>query len=278
MKVAPLPPTEDARLRALRQTGVLDTEPEESFDYLTAMAAEICGTPIALITLVDVDRQWFKSSVGVEIAETPRDVSFCAHTILQSDLLVVGDALKDDRFADNPLVTADPRIRFYAGSPLVTHDGHAIGTFCVIDTVPRRLSEQQATALRALSRHAAAVLGLRRTRELLREHAEQWERSAGDPAARSAALERLDEDLTSMIRDRERAEATLRRLQPELRVLGLDLRGSAGLEDLLESIVGHAEQLCAALPLDHPRRPHADSIVHAARRARALLASAARED
>lgn len=164
---APADHQEKKRLNVLWQYEVLDTVPEEIFDDLTELAARICEAPIALISLVDEKRQWFKSRVGVSVSETSRDISFCAHAIRQPDLFIVPDATKDERFANNPLVVSDPKVRFYAGAPLVTADGYALGTLCVIDKVPRELREDQKQALRILARHVVSQLELRRrTREL----------------------------------------------------------------------------------------------------------------
>ena len=128
---------EAGRLEALRQYHLLDTPPDQALDDLTALAAQICEAPISLISLVDDHREWFKSKVGWSIGETPRELSFCAHVITQPDLFIVPDAAEDERFADNPFVTGDPHIRFYAGAPLVAPQGEALGTLCVIDRVPR---------------------------------------------------------------------------------------------------------------------------------------------
>lgn len=161
---APLPAAESQRLAALRRFDVLDTPPEISFDDLTLLASQICQTPIALVSLIDADRQWFKSRVGLDAQETPRDLAFCAHALLQPDALTeVPDALLDPRFFDNSLVTEDPKIRFYAGAPLVVSDGHALGTLCVIDRIPRTLSEPQRQALQALGRHVVWLIEARQT-------------------------------------------------------------------------------------------------------------------
>jgi PAS domain S-box-containing protein len=167
---APLPANEEARLDALRDLEILDTAPEPEFDDLALIASQICGTPISLISLVDRDRQWFKSKIGIEARETSRDVAFCSHAIRQRELFVVSDAMDDPRFSTNPLVTADPKIRFYAGAPLRTSDGHAVGTLCVLDRTPRKLTGEQENALRALARQVEAQLELRR--RLLHERKE----------------------------------------------------------------------------------------------------------
>ena len=153
---------EAARLAALQRYRILDTEPERQFDDLTMLASQICGAPIALITLLDTDRQWFKSRVGITATETPRSVAVCDHAIRQAEVFIVEDALQDVRFAANPFVIGPAGIRFYAGAPLITEDGHALGTICVMDHVPRHLSAEQREALEALRRQVLAQLELRR--------------------------------------------------------------------------------------------------------------------
>lgn len=150
MKTAPIPSDDEARLQALRELLVLDTPPEERFDRVVRFAAEEFEVPIALISLLDRDRQWFKSSLGLNVCETARDISFCGHAILSPEPLVVEDALQDERFFDNPFVTDDPHIRFYAGSPLILPSGHSVGTLCLIDDKPRKLDRMDLAILNSL--------------------------------------------------------------------------------------------------------------------------------
>jgi anti-sigma regulatory factor (Ser/Thr protein kinase) len=193
---------ERARLAALRRYRILDTDPEEAFDDLTLLASHICGTPMALITLIDENRQWFKSERGLGIRETERSVAFCTHAITESSILEVPDTREDERFRNNPFVTGQPHIRFYAGAPLVTPDGHALGTLCVVDTQPRRLSPEQLRALDALRHQAQAQLELRRSldelRQALAERDKAQEEQGALIAGLRASLEKVDK-LTALM-------------------------------------------------------------------------------
>ncbi|MBC7608381.1 MAG: PAS domain S-box protein [Polaromonas sp.] len=177
MKLSPIPTNDSERLAALYHYDILDTEAEAEFDDFTRLAAQICGVPMALISLVDRDRQWFKSRFGFDATEGARDVSFCGHAIFGQNVFEISDATRDERFIDNPLVTGDPNIRFYAGAPLLTRNGSAIGTLCVFDLQPRALTGEQIQALEALSRQVVRQLDLRllvrREKEQNRELARQ---------------------------------------------------------------------------------------------------------
>jgi PAS domain S-box-containing protein len=169
MLKAALPANESERLQALRGYEILDTAPAEEFDDIVLLASRICGTPIAMISLVDENRQWFKSKIGTEVIETSRDIAFCAHGILQADVFVVEDATQDERFADNPLVTGESGVRFYAGARLLAKGGEALGMLCVNDRIPREITEEQKQSLQALSRQVVAQLELRRNVRDLRQ-------------------------------------------------------------------------------------------------------------
>jgi hypothetical protein len=188
--------SEAARVAALNRYAILDSEPEQSFDDLVTLAAHICKTPIAMLSLVDDHRQWFKSKFGVEVRETPRDVSICAHTIQQHDLFVVPDTLQDARFRENPLVTGDPHIRFYAGAPLINDDGYALGTLCVLDREPRELNPEQKEAINALGRLALRQMELRLNLQLLKDALNDRSR---EEHAREMELKRLEEKLVRVL-------------------------------------------------------------------------------
>lgn len=187
-----------ARVAALQKYAILDSEPEQAFDDLVLLASFICNTPIAMISLVDGDRQWFKSKVGVSVSETPREIAFCNSAIRQPDVFVVPDTLSDERFRNNPLVLSEPKIRFYAGAPLINEEGYALGTICVVDRAPREFSLGQQAALKALSRLVLAQMEFRRNLMLLKE----------------ALTDRTKEE-------HERQQEILKLQQTLLRVLGL---------------------------------------------------------
>jgi signal transduction histidine kinase len=240
---APLPANETDRLSALYALDVLDSAPERDFDDIVALASSVCGVPMSLVSLVDMDRQWFKARVGTDLTETNRDMSFCAHAILCKDLLVVPDAKEDARFADNPLVTVDGGIRFYAGAPLVTTDGFALGALCGVDSQPRRLDVEQLQALRALARQVTSQLELRRYAVAL-----------ANTTARLQELERRKDDLAALVGGE--LKAPLRLMDSYLEGLGrtghhdremADLVGRAsaahvrGMRDLLDHLLQMAD-------------------------------------
>ena len=192
------------RLNTLHGYGILDTHPEDRFDDLTRLAASICGTPICLISLVDEDRQWFKSKIGLEACETPREQAFCAHAIMSPELFVVQDASQDPRFTSNPLVLGEPHIRFYAGAPLTAPNGHHLGALCVIDRVPRQLSSEQMEALRILSRQimAQVILG----------------KNLQDLKTALKTRDDLEQDMQDLILDLQEAKSKIQTLQTLLPV------------------------------------------------------------
>lgn len=240
MQIASLPDNESKRLAALARYDILDSTPEEEFDDITRLASYICNTPIATMTLVDATRQWFKSRVGLDAPETPREIAFCAHTILSTDTMVVRDALEDERFADNPLVTANPHIRFYAGVPLITPDGHALGSLCAIDRVPRNLSNAQLDALQVLARQVVQAMELRQSHRQLNQLSKKlahvndgkdrlFSMIAHDLKSPVGGVLGLLEVMAEDLKDMEMAE-----IQRYLNMLSSSTRGTF---DLLESLL-----------------------------------------
>jgi len=193
---AAAPSQEAARVAALDRYAILDTEPEQGFDDLVVLASYVCKTPIAMLSLVDDRRQWFKSRVGVQVRETPKDTSFCAHAIQQEDLFVVPDTLKDPRFKENPMVLGEPHIRFYTGAPLINEEGFALGTLCVIDRQPRELDSEQKEALWALSRLALGQMELRQNLRLLKQALND---RSQEEHAREQEIKRLEEKLVRVL-------------------------------------------------------------------------------
>jgi len=240
---ARLPENEIDRLSALYALNVLDSPLERDFDDIVGLAATVCGVPMSMVSLVDADREWFKARIGTDLTEKPRDLSFCTHAILGKDMLVVPDAREDLRFRDNPAVTVPGGIRFYAGAPLVTTEGYALGTLCVVDSEPRRLDVEQLQALRALARQVTSQLEMRKYAVAL-----------ANTTARLQELERRKDDLAGLVGGELRAP--LRLMASYLEDLGrtgyhnselADLVGRAtaahvrGLRDLLAHLTTMAQ-------------------------------------
>ncbi|MBW4614547.1 MAG: GAF domain-containing protein [Desmonostoc vinosum HA7617-LM4] len=219
---------EASRIEALRQYHILDTEPEEAYDNLARLAAFICGVPIALVNFIDENRQWFKAKVGIEVPEMPRDVGLSWLCQERRDVVVVGDVLADEKLATNPVVTSYPFVRFYAGVPLITLKGDIVGTLCVIDRIPRQLSQQQVDALVGLSRLVMNQLELRRS---------------------VAEVSRISEELVTHISDRKQAEAELKRQNLRMQLFAeitLKIRESLQLEEVLQTTVMEVQKLLQA--------------------------------
>lgn len=199
MLIAPVPKTEELRLIDLQLYDILDTPNEKDYDELRELAAKICDCPISLISLIDKDRQWFKSQQGVLISQTPREVSFCSHTILQSDVLIVPDASADERFCSNPIVTGDTHIRFYAGAPIVSPTGQTLGTVCVFDHQPRQLNELQIRTLEILSNQVTKLLELRLKSKVIEQRAAELIRIKNEAA--SDLIKEQDEENLSVAKE-----------------------------------------------------------------------------
>jgi signal transduction histidine kinase len=240
---SPLPTNEADRLAALYELDILDSAPEKDFDDIVALASSVCDVPVALITLIDTDRQWFKARLGTDLTEMPRDLSFCSHTILGKDVMVVPDVTQDARFTDHPIVNGGKGVQFYAGAPLITSDGFALGALCVMDSRPRQLDAEQMQAMRALARQVTSQLELRRYAVALT-----------NTTARLQELERRKDDLAGLVSGQLRAPLRLMRSyladlgnkgyhDPEL----ADLVGRAtaahvrGMTDLLDHLTSMAD-------------------------------------
>lgn len=211
---ADYPEYEDERVQKLLRYRVLDTEAEALYDDLTAIAAHICDTKTAVVSFVDVTRQWFKAKVGLADIEHPRELSFCAHAILQTAVMIVPDARADERFARNPLVTGEPYIRFYAGAPLITPDGFAVGTLCVFDSKPKQLAVEQVWALRAIARQIVSHLEMRLVAQQIQQEMAEKEKMRAELAQANIVLEKRVLARTEAIRYKNRhLERTLEELK-----------------------------------------------------------------
>lgn len=243
MAAAPHPENEARRLERLRAYRVLDTGPEEAFERIVRIAANVLDTPIALVSLVDQGRQWFKAKVGLDAAETSRDMAFCAHAILSDDVMVVPDASRHAAFSDNPLVLGNPNIRFYAGAPLTTHDGLKLGTVCVIDSKPRNPSPRQVALLRDLSALAMDELQLRLAGRMALEEVEERKRiDAFKTAFISTVNHEIRTPLTSIIGGLELVNGGMLGEVPEhiSEVLGIAERNSGLLLRLINELLDTA--------------------------------------
>lgn len=221
-------PSEEERLKELHSFSIMDTLPENEYEDLTLIASQICNTPISLISLIDDSRQWFKSNRGLQVRETPKEHAFCAHAINKEGVFVVKDARTDERFHDNPLVTGDPNVIFYAGAPLITETGLPLGTLCVIDNQPRELNSMQKDSLTALSNQAMTLLVLRKKKAQLKKALLTMER-------RNEYLENFAETASKNIKSPLNEIIASSQMMKKLYSDQLDERGNSILNQLEEN-------------------------------------------
>ena len=241
----PLSLNENERLAALRSYNILDTAAEKDFDDLTTLASSICQTPIALISLVDTERQWFKSHIGLTASETPIEQSFCAHAIVSyNDIMIVDDARTDERFADNPLVTGNPKIVFYAGVPLINEEGFALGTLCVIDQKKKQLSAEQTTALKVVAKQVVDKLELRRKiTDLQIANQELRDANVFIQKFASTAAHDIKNPLSSILLTSQALKIRLQKLQDEgcSRLIDLNITSTTRLINLLDEMLDYSK-------------------------------------
>ncbi|MBC7399921.1 MAG: GAF domain-containing sensor histidine kinase [Mucilaginibacter sp.] len=237
---------EDERLNALKSYHILDTAEEKDFDDLTDLASSICETPVALISLIDGDRQWFKAHTGVDIRETPRDISFCSHAIASyDDIMVIQDTRADERFADNPLVTGETKVTFYAGVPLVTEDGHALGTLCVVDQTIRILTDQQKSSLKILAKQVMDKLELRRkVMHLEAANQELLNSNVLIQKFASMAAHDIKNPLSSILLTSQALKIRHEKLQDEgcIRLVDLNIISTKNLMALVEEMLAYSKE------------------------------------
>ncbi len=241
----PLSLNENERLASLRSYNILDTAAEKDFDDLTTLASTICQTPIALISLVDTERQWFKSHIGLAASETPIEQSFCAHAIVSyNEIMIVDDARKDERFADNPLVTGNPKIVFYAGVPLINEEGFALGTLCVIDQKKKQLSAEQTTALKVVAKQVVDKLELRRKiTDLQIANQELRDANVFIQKFASTAAHDIKNPLSSILLTSQALKIRLQKLQDEgcSRLIDLNITSTTRLINLLDEMLDYSK-------------------------------------
>jgi len=250
MSTIPLPENETERLASLTSYNILDTLEEEDFNAITLLASEICQTPVALISLIDDKRQWFKSAVGTDMRETPREQAFCAYTIMNTDVMVVSDARTDVRFVNNPLVTGNPNIVFYAGVPLVNEDGYPLGSLCVIDTEVKELTAKQIDALKALSKQVLAQLELRRKMKVL-EQANQslLESNVFIQKFASMAAHDIKNPLSSILLTSQALQRRLQKNEDEksLQLINMSIHASKQLLHMVDDMLVYSKSPAALL-------------------------------